>query len=178
MAVRRGGNPKYVYVGNYSHCSCYGADTAVQEQFEKDTPKFAWEGLIDVFMRDHVLPQHDIVVKDRPLDPEDYDYEGTIAFYAACRKWYKTSTCPAALVDVDLEGRKILRLPRLYAHVHEVDHTALTANQLRKLGTYVSRRVSPTGKCTVNGVPTPINMYEPDQYAALVCAIKNIKLNK
>lgn len=109
---------------------------------------------------------------DETFNPLTFDAARTKHFdiyeelYTA--QWRK---CPPYLVDLDTDGRKILRLPRVFGYLFRVDFTELTKVQLTKLGAHVSAEVTPRGKCRVADVPQPINRYEPDQFKELVSAI-------
>jgi len=168
--ARRRGDAANVFVGSYGHCSCNSSERAVQWSIDQED--WEWKGLASDFMRDIVSLNREMRRPDRSISPDDYDYDEKVAFYDACREWFKP--CPPEMVDKDTSGLPILRLPRLYAKAHGA--TDLTIPQLSKLGKLVCAAVKPEGKCHVPGVPAPINRYSVSQYSELMALISEIRL--
>ena len=181
-----------VHVGEYSHCSCYGTDEA--------ETSWLFEGRPGQFMDKFVIPNADLAMPSRSRDPEDHDYESVTALYDTFRRWYEgqkgdrkvpvmpphtivnftmSHMVPKDIIDVDVYDRSILRLPRMYSHVHDdVQADRLDLTQLQKLGTLVSKKVLPKGKTTilVADKRVVVNMYTPDQYHDLCDCMESIRL--
>ena len=77
--------------------------------------------------------------------------------------------CPSAIIDQDYRGMDILRIPRVYAFIHNVEIGALTRNQLDRMGKHVASRIRNRGFCQIvkDGNVISIKRYEPDQFPEL-----------
>ena len=166
-----------VFVGDYYHGSYYGSDEAINSSL--DDEDWVWSGLAsDLY--DLVLSGRDLK-SPKLIEEDDYNYIETVAFYTTFKMWYETVyetlfvSPPPEMLDKDVSGLPILRLPRLYAKAHGFRGT-LPPAQLQQLGKQVSAEVQPMGKCSVSDVPFPINRYDECQYGDLMDVISKITL--